>query len=401
MAERFAIRLTREIEHWVREGLLAPGQAERILARYPARAAWFSRPIVLFSLIGGALIAAGIALVVAHNWDAIHRWVKLGGLVALMGAAHLGGLALRERGYPRVGDGLLVIGGGLLLVGIALVGQIYNLSGRPSDPILLWWALLLPAAYALPSLPLGSLAYLGLAVWYLMAILDPATPLGAGLGGNDVFKLLAISAFGMPVFSLGVLHGDGEYRQLRQLLEQIGLFTLLAGLLPFGVAWRTGHHIQGSGEMSLSLWGLMALGLLAIAIAAYRLPQDSRAAWLGFLAVLLVTFLYLVAVQVAIWLRAPREVFRTLTYLDWLLLFGVCLAFILCGARWDRTSWINWGVVFLGLHAVGRYVDLVGTMLQTSALFISAGAFVLLLGWGLERIRRRMTAHAAARRGSA
>ena len=83
MADRFATRLAAEVRNWVRDNLISAGQGERILARYPAGAAWFSRPIILFSLIGGALIAGGIALVVAHNWEGIHRWVKLGGVVGL------------------------------------------------------------------------------------------------------------------------------------------------------------------------------------------------------------------------------------------------------------------------------------------------------------------------------
>ncbi|MFZ1058239.1 MAG: DUF2157 domain-containing protein, partial [Candidatus Rokuibacteriota bacterium] len=116
MADRFATRLAAEIRNWVGDNLISAAQGEQILARYPADAAWFSRPIVLFSLIGGALIASGIALVVAHNWEGIHRWVKLGGVVVLMGIAYWSGLALRDRDYPRLGDGLLVIGGSLLLI---------------------------------------------------------------------------------------------------------------------------------------------------------------------------------------------------------------------------------------------------------------------------------------------
>lgn len=400
MPDRFATRLAAEVQRWVREDLLSAQQAERILARYPAHPSWFSRPIVLFSLIGGALIAAGIALVVAHNWEQIHRWGKLGGLVALMGTAHLGGLALRDRDYPRIGEGLLVIGGGLLLVGIALIGQIYNLSGRPSDPILLWWALLLPTAYALPSLALGGLAYLGVATWYLLAIWDPNTLLGTGLSGNDLFQFLAIAAFGVVFFGLGALHGDEGFLRLRQLLEQVGLLALFGGLLPFSFFWRAERSVQAGAGVSLTLLVLLTLALLATALATYRLPQDTRTARMGFLAVLLALLLYLLAVKAAIGFRAPAEVFRGLAFLNWFILFGASLAFILYGARWDRTSWINWGVVFIGVHAVARYLDLFGTMLQTSMLFITAGALVLFLGWGLERVRRRMTAQAAARRGS-
>jgi len=396
VADRFAPRLAAEVRHWVGDNLISAAQGEQILARYPADAAWFSRPIVLFSLIGGALIASGIALVVAHNWEGIHRWVKLGGVVVLMGIAHWSGLALRDRDHPRLGEGLLVIGGSLLLIGIALIGQIYNLSGHPSDPWLLWWVLLLPAAYALPSMALGGLGFLGVAAWFGLASEDPTTLLGKAVRLNDLFFPMAFATGGMVFFGLGVIHGDGEYRRLRQLLEQLGLMALFGGLLTLGFSWRK-EDATHSGAVSFTLLALLALALLAVAVATYRLPQDSPPNRLGFLAVLLVLLLYLFALKVAIGFGAPWQVFRTLAFLNWFLLFAACLAIILYGARWDRRSWINWGVVFIGVHAIARYIDLFGGMLQTSVLFFSAGVFVLLLGWGLERMRRRMTAQATAR----
>jgi uncharacterized membrane protein len=147
MAPSFAHRLRDEAPRWVRGGVISAQQAEAILARYPASAAWFSRPIGIFSLLGGALLVAATALLVAHNWHEIPRWIKLGGLVALMLAAYAAGLGLRARGYDKLAAGLFVLGGGLVLVGIALIGQIYNLSGRQSDAVLLWWVLILPADY--------------------------------------------------------------------------------------------------------------------------------------------------------------------------------------------------------------------------------------------------------------
>ncbi len=399
MADRFATRLSDEVRRWIREGLISAEQGRQILARYPLHASRFSRPIILFSVIGGAFIAAGIALVVSHNWEEIHRWVKLGGVVVLMGTAYMSGLALRDRGYPRSGEGLFVIGGSLLLVGIALIGQIYNLSGRASDPVLFWWVLLLPVAYALPSISLAALAFLGSAAWYVMAIGDPATLLGHDLRGDGSFPSMAFGAAGIVSFGLGVLHGDGAYRRLRQLLEQLGLISLFGSFL--WLSWLSEAirmPRQPSGAVSITLLVLLAMTLLVIWLTAYRLPDDSPTVRTGFLAVLVVFLLYLVALTVAIGFQAPAQFFRTLTFVDWFLLFAGPLALILYGARWDRTSWINWGVVFIGLHAIARYLDLFGTMLQTSLLFFTSGVFVLLLGWGLERMRRRMTAQAAARR---
>ncbi len=90
---RFDARLATEVESWIREGVISADQAARILDRYDVHRSWLSRLTAALSLVGG----------------------------------------------------------GLLLVGIALIGQIYNLSGRPADAVLLWWALLLPGAYVLPS----------------------------------------------------------------------------------------------------------------------------------------------------------------------------------------------------------------------------------------------------------
>src|SRR4030095_14745743 len=99
MAQSFARRLREETAHWVRDGLVSAQQAEAIVARYSDSGPWYSRPITIFSLLGGALLAGSVALIVAHNWAEIPRWAKLGGAVALLLAAHAGGLVLRARDY--------------------------------------------------------------------------------------------------------------------------------------------------------------------------------------------------------------------------------------------------------------------------------------------------------------
>lgn len=401
MADPFPARLADEVARWVHEGLITAEQGQRILGRYPVSAPSFSRPIIVLSLIGGALIAGGIALVVAHNWEEIHRGVKLGGVVILMVLADLGGLGLREREYPKMGEGILLIGGILLLVGIALIGQIYNLSGRPSDAVLLWWLLLLPVAYTLPSIALGGLGYLGAASWYGMMLFDPTTWLGHVLEANIFSHPIAFATAGILYFGLGMRHGPREYRGLRRLLEQLGLLALFAALLVLGFRWSDSFAPRSLGDGSgFALVILLVPALVGILLAASRLPRDSATARTGFAIVLLALFLYLLGLEIAIGLRAPIEVFRALAYFNWLLMFATALAFVLYGARWERTSWINWGVLFIGADALARYIDLFGTMLQTSLLFFTSGVFVLLLGWGLERMRRRMTAHVVSRRGN-
>src|SRR5207249_12325831 len=68
-------------------------------------------------------------------------------------------------------------------------------------------------------------------------------------------------------------------------------------------------------------------------------------------AALFLVVLYLGAVVVALLTHAPAVTFRVLDWADWALLIVVALALILYGARWDRTSWINWGIVWIGARS--------------------------------------------------
>jgi uncharacterized membrane protein len=139
---------------------------------------------------------------------------------------------------------------------------------------------------------------------------------------------------------------------------------------------------------------------VAIGCASLRFPRDRLIVRAGLPAAILLVILFLLLVVWALTHRAPAGTVRALGWANWALLFAVGLALILYGARWDRTSWINWGIVWVGVDAVARYVELFGTMLQTSALFFATGLFVLALGWALELMRRRITTRAAVPRGS-
>src|SRR2546430_2717280 len=401
MADRFRTRLRAEVTRWVRDGLVTSEQGERIVARYPASTAWFARPIALFSLIGGAFVAAAVALVIAHNWQELHRWVKLGGVVALMIGAYAGGLVVRDRGYPKLGDGVLLIGGGLLLMAMGLVSQFYTLPARPADALLLWWVLLLPAAYALPSLALVMLGYTGAFAWYWTLTFDRTSWLGSELAPNWILVPVALAAAGLLLFPLGLVHGDGRYRSVRRFLEQLGLAALVGSLYPLSFLWRDLSMPDTTGRWPVALPVVRVFAFVAVTAASYWLPRDTPAVRAGLVAVLLAVLVYLVALTGAVSARAPGVIFRALGFADWALIFAASLSLILYGARWGRNAWVNWGIVFLGIHALARYLDLFGTMLQTSLLFFVTGAFVLLLGWALEWLRRRMTAQAAVRRESA
>lgn len=379
-------------------------QAEAILARYPESGRWFRRPIAIFSVLGGALVVLAIALVIAHNWQEIPRWAKLAGVLMLLLGAYAGGLVLlRPRGQALLGEGLFVLGGGLFMLGIALIGQLYNLAGRESDAVLLWWALLMPAAYALPSIALIVLGWCGVSVWFGMFVLDRTTWLGRDVYSNATLGAVAFGAAGVLAWAIGSIHGDGALRRARRLIEQLGLLAILVAMVPLGFLKQLGSSgISGATvRWPASVLVLLGLAAVAVGVAWLRFPRDRFIVRAGLAAALLLVIVYLLAVTAELVQQAPASVVRALGWTNWAILLVVALALILCGARWDRSAWINWGVIWIGVDAVARYVELVGTMLQASALFAATGVFVLALGGALELLRRRVTARAAAPRGSA
>jgi uncharacterized membrane protein len=395
MAESFGHRLRTETQRWVRDGVVSAEQAEAILARYRHTAPWFARPITIFSALGGALLAGAAALLIAHHWHEIPRWARLGGVVTLILAAHGGGLRLRTRGYGSVGEGLFVMGGGLLLVGVALVGQLYNLTGPQSDALLLWWVLLMAAAYALPAISLAVLAWGGAAAWYAVLAFERASWLGRDIHLNAVFGAVAVAAGGVAAWALGTVHRGGDYGRVRQCLEQLGLLAILSALVPLGFVGSQEWRTLDSSRWPVGLLGVLAVATVAVGIAYFALPPDRPIVRAGLPAALLLLIVYLLVFVVALTTRVPPGTLRALAWTNWALLFAVALVLIAYGARWDRASWVNWGVIWIGVNAVARYLELFSTMLQTSVLFFATGLFVLALGAVLEWLRRRVTPRAA------
>ena len=76
-------------------GLITTDQRERIVAHYHLKEEG-NKFLVIISFVGAVLVAAGLALLVAANWDAIPRGLKIFAGLALMLGACGGGWWLRE-----------------------------------------------------------------------------------------------------------------------------------------------------------------------------------------------------------------------------------------------------------------------------------------------------------------
>ncbi len=185
----FRSYLSREIGKWSEAGLLQPGQAEALLKDHDRRHTGFSLSGVL-GVLAAVLFGAAVIALIAANWEAIPRLMRVGLIFALIvGGLGVAAVALNRNGR-WVSEAALVFTLLCFGSGIALVGQMYHLSGNDAAFMLTWTlgALVVSLAY---SSGLAAITSGVLGLGYLLAQLG-------------VFGSNAIDKAGLSDYSIGL-----------------------------------------------------------------------------------------------------------------------------------------------------------------------------------------------------
>ncbi len=374
-----------------------------------------NRFLAIISFVGAILVAAGIVLLIAANWDAIPRGVKLAvGLVLMLGA-HGAGWWLREpplspsdgervsegrgRGrYPKTGEALHLAGALLFLGNIALVGQIYHLVSRPPNAFLLWWAGIAALPWLLRSEVLHLLALLAFGIWFGTEINQDDSVIRL----RDECQVLAYALLGLVYAGMGLVLRRSAYASFAKVTERFGLLALL--VFAFPLTWRgflDDYHHAVTG----SYWILPALAVVAtamVACGAKNLELDRQWRWTWGLALAVAAGLLAVA------FFAPHErvwgwhrEFTPVNAGAALALFTFCLLQIQVGLQERSTFLVNLGVVFIALDIIAAYIGLFGTMAFTGMMFVVSGVFLIVFGVYLEKKRRTLMKQIKAARAGA
>lgn len=123
--------------------------------------------LLVFGVIGAALIGLGVILLIGSNWENLSRPLRAGLTFALLIAAQLiAAYALRRRGGSRAwGEGAALFLGLCVGAAIALIGQTYNIPGDLGSFLLTWVLLVFPLMYLMDS-ALVAIGYLaGITSW--------------------------------------------------------------------------------------------------------------------------------------------------------------------------------------------------------------------------------------------
>ncbi|MBI5769967.1 MAG: DUF2157 domain-containing protein [Verrucomicrobia bacterium] len=391
----FEERLRTESEAWVADGLLVEEQRSRLLARHPVRSGGAQRFMSILLTIGAALFAIGISLVIKSNWESIGDWVKLGGLVVLLGGAYTLGwrLKLTPGNFPKMGDACLMAGAVFFLLGIALVSQIFHLNSRPANGVLLWWAGVAGLPWLTRAKGMQFVSLVAGLTWLTMELhaSDSWLRLVGDRPGwwNAELMLFAATGFlvGLTLLNAGLGLRVGTHAYFAGLHEKVGLLLANWALYVLGFTWSV-HHWSTHAMAPARVEPGLALSLLAVGAAAWaakRNRPDLRAIGLYALPGLVPVLAFLSGWE----LRDSGWLWGGLACLA---MFVLNLGMIRVGLATGRESWINFGMAGIALNVITRYFLLFGTMLEGGLFFIVTGLLVLGLGYYLERKRRSLVA---------
>lgn len=362
----YSSRVKADIERWQASGLIdaaTAGALARDVEKNVGRGYSFGSVLGFFA---AALFGAAILLVIAANWEAFPRLLRVGMVFAVIAAGYLGGAILRLRGFGSWGEAAQVIAAAAFGSGIALIGQMYHLSGDEKQAVYVWCAGVAFAAALLRSSALNNFAVFILGFWtwshgwefwnrnetphvafLIMAAVLWALSLWTASRWSRYLLVLVLYGY------LGLLYLDDWEMVWAIALAALG--AVLFGVSSFqnGVMAERVLRIGGQGGMALGLVGFLA----GITIVQFMLTDDPE-----FIVAAIVAFAGIIAA--VMYGGIEMRVLRWLGYLAFA--FEICFV----------------------------YTVTLGTMLGTAGFFLGGGFVLALLAYVIRRIEKRAAVRA-------
>lgn len=386
--------LEKELNEWQREGLIDSGVANAILSyeknkKIPSG----NTALVIFAILGAVLVALGISLMVAENWDYMSTAVKtaiglcpmvLGQILVLL--AHF---RFRDSAsWREASAAFLVLTTGATL---GVISQTYHMQGSMASFLMLWLLLVVPvmwltasdAAFVLTvaltgwftgSLYLNHDVHSAHAVWCIAAVVGyfvffiagKSEKRAIGIAAGVIIPVLLCLALG-----LGFSKAEGfawfAYFALFQILTLV--YFVPRVIEPHG--WKSGMLVTGAAGMLVLLyfasyknwleffwenlewhklqgeWDsilLMAVLLAVYGIMLYFTDKDKKAAGI-FLPI------YLVLTGLASVNQNGAQIMINIFILL------ISTGFILGGIRTKSLMLLNTGLMIFSLLVIFRFFD--------------------------------------------
>ena len=161
------MKILKELDELTAAEVISPEVAERIrlYAEQRTQSNSSHRLLTVFGALGAILIALGVIVLLAHNWDELPRWIKtfFSFLPLLAGQTACGYLLFKKGLTSWWGEAAAAFTALSIGAAIAMVHQVYNLPDSSfASFITLWLILALPTLYLMRSRATAVLYYIGI-----------------------------------------------------------------------------------------------------------------------------------------------------------------------------------------------------------------------------------------------
>lgn len=355
-------RLERDLKLWTQQGLLDAPTADRLLKEYDSRESSFSLGRVLM-MIAALLMSAAVLLLVAANWEAIPRLVRVVGIVALIWGAYLAGGLLTQRGAPRLAAAFLAAGTLSFGGAIALIGQMYHLSGDAVQAMLVWFAGSVIAAALLRSGAVTAIAgFLAFAVAW--------TDWSEAYHASDTLLLWLMPLMAVIIILLVRYTDAGRVRHIAYLLL---------------VAWLA--FIYGEHDTPTTAIAIASLGALAYLLAA--VPQSPLHALARSAGAAPAFYSYLVLLLGLLVLHFEYDAVGDRLMLGIITLVAAIGGIVLSGKENGAVRYL--GYATFAAETLYLASETIGSIIGTSGFFLISGLVVALIAWAVIVVERRFS----------
>lgn len=363
----YRARLKRDLDRWTAMGLISESDAQAMLKDHDAQASSFSLGGVLL-ILSAVLLSLAILLLVAANWQAIPRLVKVSAVIALIWGFQCGGAVALAFGRMAMGQALLVLAAASFGGGLALVAQLYHLSGDPLGLFYVWIA-----AATLSCVLFRS----GVMAGFVAALCVATTAMALDQFNFDwsMQTLLLPPGFALLIIALSFWAGPERVRHV-------------AGVLLLGwLLWLYGQNT----DVALAI-GFVAAGFAVFAGAglsrfyAFHIVQLAAIYSLA----LTVAGLMLLNIEYDHGLRLAIVAVAAVV---------ISVAALIIKGRDDGAVRAMAYLIFAGqtLYLSFQTID---SMLDTSGFFLISGLLVALLAFGVSRVEKLLSAKRDGQKGA-
>jgi len=368
----YSSRVKRDIGRWLEKDLIDAPTAEALSRDVEANEGnLFSFGFIL-AVMAALLLGAAILLLVAANWEMIPRLVRVGGLFAIILGGYVGGAVLKRRGSDAIAEALWLIAAAAFGGSIALIGQMYHLSGDEASAVMTWCIGVAVAAAALRSDPLTIAAAAIAIAWMVLSQVE--------YWGSDRFPHFYLA--------IAVLLWLVSYWTDSRIARHLILLSLIlyGGLLAV--------HYEDVAGIGIAMAVVSAA--LFVAAVYQRDPVEKIVQLGGRLPVhCLIGFLTgLALIQAEMVDETPRLMVAALVTFA-----GIAAALLLAGRESRMLRWIAYAG--FGLELCFVYVVMLGTMLDTAGLFLASGVVLGIIALFIIRVEKRVKNKLLEQKGAA